>query len=102
QGAEPNTGDGAGILLQVPDAFYRAVVDFELPSAGAYVTGLVFLPTNPEQAARAQSILTKYAIAEGMVVLGWRDVPTNPTGLGATALAAMPAIRQVFLAAEDG
>src|SRR3990170_3350425 len=53
RGAEPNTGDGAGIMLQVPDGFFRAVVDFPLPPAGQYATGLVFLPHNEEAAARA-------------------------------------------------
>jgi glutamate synthase (NADPH/NADH) large chain len=100
RGAEPNTGDGAGILLQVPDAFYRAVVDFPLPPAGQYATGLVFLPTDPEQERRARRVLDKYALVEGAQILGWRDVPVDPTGLGETALAAMPRIRQVFLAAH--
>jgi glutamate synthase (NADPH) large chain len=99
RGAEPNTGDGAGILLQVPDAFYRAVVDFPLPPAGQYATGLVFLPTDPDERARAIRVLEKYALVEGAEILGWRDVPTSPDGLGETALAAMPHIRQVFLAA---
>ena len=100
RGAEPNTGDGAGILVQVPDAFYRAIVDFPLPPAGQYATGLVFLPTDPEAAARAVRVLEKYALVEGAEILGWRDVPVNPDGLGETALAAMPHIRQVFLAAH--
>jgi glutamate synthase (NADPH/NADH) large chain len=100
RGAEPNTGDGAGIMLQIPDAFYRAVVDFELPPAGQYVTGLVFLPTGEADAARACTVLEKYALVEGAQVLGWREVPVRPEGLGATALAARPHIRQVFLAAQ--
>ncbi len=100
RGAEPNTGDGAGILLQVPDAFLRAVVDFPLPPAGEYVTGLVFLPNDPRDAARAATILEKYALVEGAEVLGWREVPVDPDGLGATALQARPRIRQVFLAAH--
>src|SRR5215470_5513603 len=57
RGAEPNTGDGAGITLQVPDEFYRAVVEFELPPAGAYATGIVFLPVDPEQAERAVRVV---------------------------------------------
>jgi glutamate synthase (NADPH/NADH) large chain len=99
RGAEPNTGDGAGILLQVPDEFCRAVVDFPLPPAGQYATGLVFLPADPAEAARAVAVFEKYAAAERVEILGWRDMPTNPDGLGATALAAQPRIRQVFLAA---
>src|SRR5262245_4667851 len=68
RGAEENTGDGAGILLQVPDAFYRAVVDFELPPAGEYVTGLVMLPGGPDE-ERAVAVVEKYALVEGAEVL---------------------------------
>jgi glutamate synthase (NADPH/NADH) large chain len=100
RGAEPNTGDGAGVMIQVPDAFLRAVVDFELPPPGQYATGLVFLPTGGAEEARAVTVLEKYALVEGAEVLGWRDVPINPRGIGATALAARPRIRQVFLAAH--
>jgi glutamate synthase (NADPH/NADH) large chain len=100
RGAEPNTGDGAGILVQIPDAFYRAEVDFALPPAGQYVTGLAFLPTSPADAARAVRVLEKYALVEGAEVLGWRELPVNPDGLGATALTARPHIRQVFLTAR--
>ncbi|GIH19119.1 glutamate synthase large subunit [Rugosimonospora africana] len=100
RGAEPNTGDGAGILIQVPDAFYRAEVDFALPPAGQYVTGLAFLPTSPVDAGRAVQVLEKYALVEGAEVLGWRELPVDPDGLGATALSARPHIRQVFLAAR--
>jgi glutamate synthase (NADPH) large chain len=100
RGAEPTTGDGAGILIQVPDAFLRQAVDFELPEPGAYATGLVFLPPNGAQAARAITVLEKYALVEGAQILGWRDLPTDPAGLGATAQEARPRIRQVFLAAH--
>ena len=101
RGAEPNTGDGAGIMMQVPDAFYRAVVDFPLPPAGQYATGLFFVPSTATAAdeARAVTVLEKYALVEGAQILGWRDVPIRPEGLGVTALTAMPRIRQVFLAA---
>jgi glutamate synthase (NADPH/NADH) large chain len=100
RGAEPNTGDGAGVTIQVPDEFYRAVVDFELPPAGAYATGLVFLPVEADDAVRAVRMLEKYALVEGAEVLGWRDVPTDAHDLGASALSAMPRIRQVFLGAR--
>ena len=100
RGAEPNTGDGAGVMIQIPDEFYRAVVDFELPPAGAYATGLVFLPTDEAEAARAVGVLSKYALVEGARILGWRDLPTDAEGLGASALAALPRIRQVFLSAQ--
>jgi glutamate synthase (NADPH/NADH) large chain len=100
RGAEQNTGDGAGILLQIPDALYRAEVDFPLPPAGQYATGLVFLPGGPADVDRAVTVLEKYALVEGAHLLGWRDLPVDTTGLGASALAARPLIRQVFLAAE--
>ncbi|GAA1628508.1 glutamate synthase large subunit [Actinoplanes couchii] len=100
RGAEQNTGDGAGIMIQVPDEYYRAVAGFELPPAGSYATGLVFLPTDPDDAARAIKIFEKYVLVEGGEVLGWRDVPVDPADLGATAEDARPAIRQVFLAAD--
>ncbi|WP_433386591.1 glutamate synthase large subunit [Micromonospora sp. KLBMP9576] len=100
RGAEPNTGDGAGIMIQIPDAFLRAVVDFPLPPAGEYATGLVFLPDDDAAEARARRVVEKYALVEGADVLGWRDVPVDPGGLGETALAAMPRVRQLFLAAR--
>ncbi|GIG89966.1 glutamate synthase large subunit [Plantactinospora endophytica] len=100
RGAEQNTGDGAGIMLQVPDEFLRQVVDFPLPPAGQYATGLVFLPTDPDDEARARTVLEKYALVEGAEILGWRDVPVRAGDLGETALAARPVIRQVFLAAH--
>ncbi|WP_446216005.1 glutamate synthase large subunit [Micromonospora sp. IBHARD004] len=100
RGAEHNTGDGAGIMIQVPDAFLRAVVDFPLPPAGRYATGLVFLPDDDAGEALARRVVEKYALVEGADVLGWRDVPTDPSGLGETALAAMPRVRQLFLAAH--
>ncbi|WP_376787213.1 glutamate synthase large subunit [Micromonospora halotolerans] len=100
RGAEHNTGDGAGIMIQVPDAFLRAVVEFPLPPAGQYATGLVFLPDDDAAEARARRVVEKYALVEGADILGWRDVPTDPSGLGETALAAMPRVRQLFLAAH--
>src|SRR5690349_17593868 len=64
RGAEPNTGDGAGIMIQVPDAFVRAAVDFDLPPVGSYATGLAFLPTDEADAALAERIIEKYAVVE--------------------------------------
>jgi glutamate synthase (NADPH) large chain len=101
RGAETNTGDGAGIMIQVPDDFFRAVTDFALPPAGEYATGLVFLPRAEADAARATQIFEKYALVEGADVLGWRDVPVVSDDLGASAEAARPLIRQVFIAAEQ-
>src|SRR5262249_31433813 len=100
RGAEPNTGDGAGIMIQVPDEHCRAVAGVELPPAGGYATGLAFLPNDAEDAARARSVFEKYALVEGGRVLAWRGVPVDAGGLGASALYARPRIVQVFLAAE--
>lgn len=96
-GAEADTGDGAGILIQVPDAFLRAVVDFSLPIAGGYAVGLVFLPTDQTLAATATATIEKIMLQEGLRPLGWRDVPINPDCLGASARAVMPIIRQFFV-----
>src|SRR5437868_7835011 len=81
-GAEANTGDGAGILLQVPDRFLRAVVDFALPPAGAYGVGLAFLPLDPEAAEKTMRRINAIVEDEGLQVLGWRDVPVDPSMIG--------------------
>ncbi len=101
RGSDPDTGDGAGILMQIPDDYYRAIAGFDLPPPGAYATGLVFLPTNPSDEARAVTVLEKHARRNGADVLGWREVPVQPSGLGVTAAAARPGIMQVFLASKD-
>ncbi|MFJ6081973.1 glutamate synthase large subunit [Streptomyces sp. NPDC092369] len=94
-GSEPDSGDGAGILSQVPDAFFREVAGFELPEAGAYAVGIAFLPEDALQdtVSRIETI----AAEEGLTVLGWRDVPVAPELLGATARSTMPAFRQIFV-----
>ncbi|MFW0793070.1 glutamate synthase large subunit [Gordonia sp. CPCC 205515] len=101
-GAEPNTGDGAGIMIQVPDRFLREVVDFELPAEGAYATGIAFLPQGSEDARLACEGVQKIVEAEGLTLLGWREVPTNESSLGALARDAMPTFRQVFISGSEG
>ncbi len=100
-GCEVNTGDGAGLLIQVPDRFLRAVVDFDLPAAGAYATGIAFLPAEADDAAKAMTAIDEIAASEGLRVLGWRNIPVDASMLGATAAAAMPSFRQLFIA-RDG
>ena len=102
QGAEPHTGDGAGILIQVPDEFLRAVVDFELPERGSYATGMAFLPQSSKEAAEACAAVEKIVEAEGLEVIGWRDMPTDESSLGALARDAMPTFRQVFITGASG
>ena len=95
-GSDAGTGDGAGILSQMPDLFLRAVVDFELPARGSYGAGLVFLEKATSAADKAR--FQKLAESEGLKILGWREVPIRPAVLGDMALAAMPEIEQVFVA----
>ncbi len=97
-GAEPDSGDGAGILIRVPDAFYRAVVDFELPAEGSYATGIAFIAAGKD----LKSEITELAKEEGLSVLGWRTLPINSSSLGRTALSVMPDFVQVFLAGTKG
>jgi glutamate synthase (NADPH/NADH) large chain len=101
-GAEPSSGDGAGVLLQVPDEFLRAIAGVPLPLPGGYAVGQAFLPTDAAAAARAKTLVERVAEEERLTVLSWRDLPTDPTGLGPTALSVMPRFGQVFLAARDG
>ncbi|MGJ0118555.1 glutamate synthase large subunit [Williamsia sp. MIQD14] len=101
-GAEPNTGDGAGIMIQVPDAFLRAVTDFELPAEGEYATGMAFLPQGSGDARTACESVEKITESEGLTVLGWREVPTDDTSLGALARDAMPTFRQIFVGGASG
>ena len=99
-GCEENTGDGAGILLQIPDSFMRNVTSamgFALPGPEEYGLGMVFFPRDPEAAADCQEIFGQSLALLGLSVLGWRDVPVNPTGLGQSALDSRPLIRQVFV-----
>ncbi|MEE4596933.1 glutamate synthase large subunit [Streptomyces sp. DSM 41524] len=98
-GSEPDSGDGAGILVQVPDAFLRAsVTGFELPEAGAYAVGIAFLPEGETEGAAAAEHIERLAAEEGLTVLGWREVPVAPELLGNGARATMPAFRQLFVA----
>lgn len=99
-GADPLAGDGAGILIQIPDAFLRAEaqkLSIALPAVGQYAVGMVFLPQNPEQRAQCEQTLERMATEEGQKVLGWRDVPTNNSGLGEGVKQSEPRVRQIFI-----
>ncbi|MFB9588689.1 glutamate synthase large subunit [Streptomyces racemochromogenes] len=96
-GSEPDSGDGAGILSQVPDAFLREVAGFELPGAGAYAVGIAFLPADGTAQAVAVERIEAIAAEENLTVLGWREVPVTPDLLGNGARTTMPAFRQLFV-----
>lgn len=95
-GSEPDSGDGAGILLQVPDAFLREEAGFELPEAGSYAVGIAFLPA--DDCTDSVKQIEKIAAEEGLDVLGWRRVPVTPDILGNGARAVMPEFRQIVVA----
>jgi glutamate synthase (NADPH/NADH) large chain/glutamate synthase (ferredoxin) len=101
EGADAGTGDGAGILVQVPDAFLRAAVSFELPTPGRYGVAVCFLPQEPARRAELERLLEEAVVSEGHTVLGWRDVPVEPEVAGEQARRSAPAIRQLFVAAPD-
>ena len=100
-GADPRAGDGAGILIQIPDAFFRDCVTFDLPAAGEYAVGMLFLPRDEASRARAEATVTRYVEEEGQSVLGWRDVPVDNAGLGYSVKPTEPVMRQVFVGHGD-
>ncbi|MBY0286689.1 MAG: glutamate synthase large subunit [Mycobacteriaceae bacterium] len=107
-GAEPNSGDGAGILIQLPVELLRDVAGFELPSptadgANTFAAGICFLPQDSVARATARADVEAIAADEGLTVLGWREVPTDPDGaeVGATALGCMPRMEQLFVASPQ-
>ncbi|MET0067008.1 MAG: glutamate synthase large subunit [Candidatus Thiodiazotropha sp.] len=101
-GADPKAGDGAGILIQIPDEFFRAEAGCELPQAGDYAIGMVFLPQNSASRAVAEETVESFVSAEGQRLLGWRDVPVDNDGLGYSVIPTEPVVRQVFVGRGDG
>ena len=99
-GAEKNTGDGAGILMQIPDKLYRDSLPFDLPAKNQYATGIAFLPHDVKQAERALKQLEKLAEEEDLVIIGWREVPIEPSDIGMSAKEAMPYMKQIFVKAK--
>ncbi|MDU0368638.1 glutamate synthase large subunit [Microbacterium sp. KSW4-17] len=96
-GSDAGTGDGAGILTQMPDAFLRAVVDFDLPPVGEYAAGMVFLPLGHDERVAMKAGIEEIARHENLEVLGWREVPVEPENLGKLAYEARPAFEQLFV-----
>ena len=101
-GSDAGTGDGAGILTQIPHAFFSQITDFELPAAGFYGVGNAFLPQDLTLRVAIKTNVASVAAQEGLVVLGWRTVPVDPTHLGTLAREAMPAIEQLFVSTATG
>jgi glutamate synthase (NADPH/NADH) large chain len=101
-GADPDTGDGAGILTQIPDDFFRAVVAFPLPASGAYAAGLAFLPLDYSERTVATARIAELAADEGLTVLGWREVPIDPAACGEGAREVLPHLAQLFVAGAGG
>ena len=96
-GSEPDSGDGAGILIQVPDAFLREVCDFPLPTAGHYAVGIAFLPDDDAAQLKARAQIEQIVGEEGLELLGWREMPIDPTLVGRTAQSVMPRFAQLFV-----
>lgn len=101
-GAEENTGDGAGILMAMPDEFMQATIDADLPEIGHYAAGIAFLDRDIAASGRQEQAIATIAKEEGLDVLAWRTVPTDPNGLGLQALASMPAFKTLVLADPEG
>ncbi len=102
-GADPLAGDGAGILLQIPDAFLRAEcadIGIDLPAPGDYAAGMVFLPRDNQARAQSEAALQRSIAAEGQTLLGWRDVPIDNSCLGNSVRSSEPVIRQIFVKRE--
>ena len=96
-GSDAGTGDGAGIITQIPDGFLRAVVEFELPPVGRYAVGMAFLPVDDAARATIKAGVATLSAEEGLSVLGWRDVPVRPDEIGDLARGAMPVFEQLFV-----
>src|SRR5271155_3134022 len=104
-GCDPETGDGAGILIQIPHKFFArecADLGFTLPPPGEYGVGMVFQPVEPSHRLMAEGILERIAREEGLSVLGWRDTPVNVDAIGRVARASQPYIEQVFIGGAAG
>ena len=104
-GSDPDTGDGAGVLLQMPHAFLAGEcsrLGISLPVAGRYGVGMLFLPRDPAQAEACERTLSEIIAQEGQLLLGWRDVPVDDSRIGEHARQTQPRIRQMFVGAGDG
>ncbi len=100
-GADPRAGDGAGILIQMPHKFLSAVTEFDLPNEGEYAVAALFMPRDENARQFCKAEIEKYIAAENQILLGWRDVPVEPSGLGYSVKPTEPVIQQVFIGRGD-
>jgi glutamate synthase domain-containing protein 2/glutamate synthase domain-containing protein 1/glutamate synthase domain-containing protein 3 len=104
-GCDPETGDGAGILIQIPHEFFSREckeLGFTIPEPGRYGVGMMFLPVEPQQQLICEGIVEQVAMEEGLSILGWRDIPVNGDAIGRQALDTRPYIKQLFLGCPEG
>ncbi len=101
-GADPKAGDGAGLLMQISDSFFRDVVDFSLPEVGHYGIGMLFMPPDAGLRQQMETLIESVVSKEGQTVLGWRTVPVDNSDLGESVFSSEPHIRQLFIGKGDG
>ncbi|MCB1158250.1 MAG: glutamate synthase subunit alpha, partial [Leptospiraceae bacterium] len=101
EGADPKTGDGAGIMIQIPDAFFRKQLPFELPAEGDYAVGVLFLPQDPLIREGIETIIEKVIVDEGEYCLGFREIPVNLEVAGTVARKTVPVFKHVFIGKGD-
>jgi len=104
-GCDPETGDGAGILIQIPDQFFQRecrTLGIDLPAAGAYAVGMVFLPVERHNRLQVEGVLERIVREAGLTVLGWRDTPIDGNAIGRIARNSQPYIEQIFVACPEG
>src|SRR3984885_13084008 len=104
-GCDPETGDGAGVLIQIPHKFFArecSKIGFQLPEPGAYGVGMTFLPVEKHERLQCEGILERIVREEGLTVLGWRDTPTFASAIGRVARASQPYIQQIFVGRGEG
>jgi len=100
-GSDPDSGDGAGIMTQIPHELYVATTEFQLPAQGEYAVGVAFLPTDPSERARAVAAVGKIVREEGLAVAGWRKLPVEAALLGEVSRATMPMMWQLFVTGDS-
>lgn len=101
QGSDPDTGDGAGLMVQIPDNYFRKVCDFTLPDEGRYGVGMVFFSKDDQERERIETKINELIEQEGQILLGWRSAPTDVRKIGINAQDTAPVVRQVFIGAAE-